>query len=311
VHRDIKPDNFLLGGSQGQTVKLCDFGLAVAVPVKGQLIAECGTSPYKAPEMLHGFGYLQKVDIWSMGVSAYLILFGDYPFLPHSAHDDYEDVILRGTPEPDFRRSGECQELPSEHAVSFVRALLARAVTTRCTAAEALNLPLITEGTPLASPSATLITMIGKAQQRTQEFDMPADPTKYRGVDEILELLNNPQRNSEMGITPFAWTRVRHFSFSGGFTASRTKLSGFSHEDAREPQPLFKSGTHDGSMSLTAFDFWPEHEESTEAGDSLQDRDQLIEEELDHQTNQEEVEVVSSSSSEKQIWSDLPGMLLT
>jgi len=82
VHRDIKPQNFLLG-ADGSTVKLCDFGLAVKMPRRGKLGGMAGTLPFSSPEMLKGSGYGKATDMWSFGVMAYYLSFGHLPFRPN------------------------------------------------------------------------------------------------------------------------------------------------------------------------------------------------------------------------------------
>merc|ERR1712032_1489498 len=79
VHRDIKPDNFL---TKQSVVKMCDFGLADVMPATLGLCGVFGTAPYMAPEMLKNHRYGCKVDIWSMGVVAYVLLFGEFPYTP-------------------------------------------------------------------------------------------------------------------------------------------------------------------------------------------------------------------------------------
>lgn len=55
IHRDIKPENILI--SQGDVVKLCDFGFArtVTSPVEeGTYTDYVATRWYRAPELLVG-----------------------------------------------------------------------------------------------------------------------------------------------------------------------------------------------------------------------------------------------------------------
>ena len=82
VHRDIKLGNIFLG--KDMKVKIGDFGLSVKL--KTQLERKttlCGTPNYIAPEVLEEDkykGHSKEADIWSLGVLAYILLFGNPPF---------------------------------------------------------------------------------------------------------------------------------------------------------------------------------------------------------------------------------------
>lgn len=86
VHRDIKPANLLLTHghvlSSSTSVKVCDLGLAADMRsspagIKGN----SGTVPYMAPEILFtNEAYNYEVDNWSCGVTAYLMLLGEFPY---------------------------------------------------------------------------------------------------------------------------------------------------------------------------------------------------------------------------------------
>ena len=90
VHRDLKPENLLLTRDAGanadnttadDTVKICDFGLSVALGRNGTLSEKQGTWAYWAPEMFAPVGtYGKQVDMWSLGVILYIILSGRHPF---------------------------------------------------------------------------------------------------------------------------------------------------------------------------------------------------------------------------------------
>ncbi|CAE7275337.1 Dclk1, partial [Symbiodinium microadriaticum] len=80
LHSDIKAENALYGGSDGRTLKLADFGLAVYItPNDGPLTRARGSRSYMAPEMLAGEGYGFTADMWSLGVLVYVILVGQFP----------------------------------------------------------------------------------------------------------------------------------------------------------------------------------------------------------------------------------------
>ncbi|HEY2787624.1 MAG TPA: serine/threonine-protein kinase [Fimbriiglobus sp.] len=83
VHRDIKPDNLLIGPSGN--AKLIDFGLAKAPVLQassGQVGPElAGTAAYLSPEQARDASVVDlRADIYSLGVTFYEVLTGRLPF---------------------------------------------------------------------------------------------------------------------------------------------------------------------------------------------------------------------------------------
>lgn len=76
LHRDVKPDNFLLD-LQGRVV-LSDFGIAEDT-LRHFLAAPHAYIPHKAPE-LETHGSSRQSDIWATGCTLYRLLTGRYPF---------------------------------------------------------------------------------------------------------------------------------------------------------------------------------------------------------------------------------------
>merc|ERR1711908_92249 len=137
VHRDLKPGNFLLGGVDGQTVKICDFGLAVVMPEEGQLHRMCGSPSYMSPEVVEKKGYTSKTDVWSLGVTLYVLLYGALPYV--KPNGDNREAIKTGLPAPKFEIVSDVQHAPEDGATSLVKLLLERCQHRRCTAVEALR----------------------------------------------------------------------------------------------------------------------------------------------------------------------------
>lgn len=83
VHRDIKPENILFENPDRDNlnVKITDFGFAKFFdPNEGGLTETLGSPLYMAPEIVKKVQYDTKVDIWSLGVMAYVMLSGRPPF---------------------------------------------------------------------------------------------------------------------------------------------------------------------------------------------------------------------------------------
>ncbi|HSE83838.1 MAG TPA: protein kinase [Thermodesulfobacteriota bacterium] len=92
VHRDIKPNNFIL--TQG-FVKITDFGIAQIICDIGLNTTSrvVGTPKYMSPEQILGKRIDHRTDIYSLGVTFYEMLTGSVPFNSNDG-SDYE--IKRG-----------------------------------------------------------------------------------------------------------------------------------------------------------------------------------------------------------------------
>lgn len=78
IHRDLKPDNVLLG-TDGR-IKLTDFGLARAVTTATTTKTLIGTVGYVAPELVTRAGADARTDLYTLGIMLYEMLTGSQPY---------------------------------------------------------------------------------------------------------------------------------------------------------------------------------------------------------------------------------------
>jgi len=132
-----------------------DEGEKMDVPIRlgGRRLraySRCGSDQYTAPEVHHGDGYDEKVDVWSLGVVMYILLCGSPPLSDMEAH------IISGSWRPRFREPQ--WEGISLAARDLVSALLHMDARQRPSAAQILKHPWIkhrgqtTNAVPFSTP---------------------------------------------------------------------------------------------------------------------------------------------------------------
>ncbi|CAN6563020.1 unnamed protein product [Malus baccata var. baccata] len=95
-HRDLKLENTLLDGSPAPRLKICDFGYSKSSVLHSQPKSTVGTPAYIAPEVLLRQEYDGKIaDVWSCGVTLYVMLMGAYPFEDPDEPKDFRKTIQR------------------------------------------------------------------------------------------------------------------------------------------------------------------------------------------------------------------------
>lgn len=148
VHRDVKPENILLAGNDDSAihVKLCDFGVARSIvrkvspdslssdgdvspltPGRSRAYSNLGSDYYVAPEVCYGTAYGTSVDIFSLGVTVYILLCGFPPVFSGSDRDAH--VMFPKSFWKDI----------SENAKELVRLMLNPDPASRISAREALH----------------------------------------------------------------------------------------------------------------------------------------------------------------------------
>jgi serine/threonine protein kinase len=159
VHRDVKQDNFLIGGPDGRTVKLCDFGLSAVLPMEGgKVVGVYGTAPYMPPEMLQPKGsHGLAADIWSYGVIVYTHFFGGFPYSPEKkTAAAMKECIRKNEQAPTYQTAKRLKYngQVSGAAVAFVKALLNREADERPKAEEAMQFDYLRNARQLAAEAA-------------------------------------------------------------------------------------------------------------------------------------------------------------
>ncbi|XP_058728493.1 serine/threonine-protein kinase SAPK1-like [Vicia villosa] len=118
-HRDLKLENTLLDGNPIPQLKICDFGFSKSAILHSQPKSTVGTPAYIAPEILSRKEYDGKMaDVWSCGVTLYVMLVGSYPFEdpddPRNFRKNIAKIMNVEYSIPDYIRvSPDCSQLLS------------------------------------------------------------------------------------------------------------------------------------------------------------------------------------------------------
>eukprot|EP00746_Dinoflagellata_sp_MGD_P126701 gnl/MRDRNA2_/MRDRNA2_61472_c0_seq1.p1 gnl/MRDRNA2_/MRDRNA2_61472_c0~~gnl/MRDRNA2_/MRDRNA2_61472_c0_seq1.p1 ORF type:complete len:449 (+),score=96.71 gnl/MRDRNA2_/MRDRNA2_61472_c0_seq1:668-2014(+) len=245
-HRDLKPGNFVYADETPTSqLKMIDFGLSKHY--RQGLKAKVGTLDFVAPEIFDGPGYSEKVDMWSVGVIAYLLLGGFLPFYSES-NDDLIDDICSGNftfPDDPFKDV-------SDLAKEFICKLLVVDSAERLSAYEALQHPWIGEESIGATPQIDLETL-----RKLRRF-AAASPMKrallglmaHTGAAAAADSLDQVNQFSRLATWPEGT-----ITFDGFRVAINRHLRCGDVEAERETGHLFRrlDQTGDGEVHYTEF----------------------------------------------------------
>lgn len=175
-HRDLKLENTLLDGSPAPRLKICDFGYSKSSVLHSQPKSTVGTPAYIAPEVLLKKEYDGKIaDVWSCGVTLYVMLVGAYPFEDPEEPKNFRKTIQRILSVqysiPDYVHiSPECRHLISRIFVANP--------STRITMPEIQNHEWFLKNLP-----ADLIV----ENTMSNQYEEPDQP--MQSVDEIMQII--------------------------------------------------------------------------------------------------------------------------
>ncbi|KAH8371713.1 hypothetical protein KR093_008618 [Drosophila rubida] len=138
VHRDLKPENLLYDTpDEDSKIMITDFGFA-RMDNSGTMKTECGTPGYAAPEVIAKVAYGKAVDVWSLGVIAYILLCGYPPF-----YDDNDAMLYAKISKGHFTFDSPYWDPISASAKHLIMKLLCVCVEERYTCQQALQHPWI------------------------------------------------------------------------------------------------------------------------------------------------------------------------
>ncbi|GAA0141846.1 non-receptor serine/threonine protein kinase [Lithospermum erythrorhizon] len=155
IHRDMKPQNILIGA--GSVVKLCDFGFARAMSANTVVLRSIkGTPLYMAPELVREQPYNHTADLWSLGVILYELFVGQPPFYTNSVYALIRHIIKDPVKYPDNM---------SPNFRSFLRGLLNKVPHDRLSWPTLLDHPFVRDASEHVIPKVMSVTSTTAARE--------------------------------------------------------------------------------------------------------------------------------------------------
>ncbi len=191
-HRDIKPENILLDGG---TPKIGDLGIATMLHSNEQAKSTVGTLAYMSPEILSPQGASFRSDLWSMGVTLYELLVGQWPFGDEDTPmGTMLDLIRQTEPRPPH----EVRPEVPRHLSELVLGALRKDPAQRFGSAEEMAAALLGGDRlqeRLRAARRLLISAETSRQAETQlrkiATDFPEDPRSHQALGEFYNRMQH------------------------------------------------------------------------------------------------------------------------
>ncbi|CAH7669987.1 CAMK/CAMK1 protein kinase [Phakopsora pachyrhizi] len=196
VHRDLKPENLFVRGDPPYEppldIVVADFGVAAYIEkldgTQITLNGICGSPGYTAPEVYRRQPYGKPVDIWALGVLAFILITGRFPF-GHLSGPDFLAEVERA-PAKFPKKFGITPD-----AENFIVGCLQVDSSKRWTATEALNHPWLSK--PESEDILENGTVASAADTESTRFELP-HLVKSELEDESENLAENKLSTDEL-----------------------------------------------------------------------------------------------------------------
>jgi calcium/calmodulin-dependent protein kinase I len=139
IPRDLKLENLLLENHQDSAaVKGAEFGFAKHTPTEN-LLTQCGSPLYVAPEIISKQPYGKPADMWAVGVITFILLGGYPPF----QDDGKQSILFANIKAGNFQFDKEYWAHISEDAKNLISGLLQVNSSSRLTVYQTLAHPWV------------------------------------------------------------------------------------------------------------------------------------------------------------------------
>jgi serine/threonine protein kinase len=226
VHRDIKPSNIMASPEEGGTVtaKIIDLGLAKPVNEPGSQTAIsmpggfAGTPEFASPEQFAGVGVDIRSDLYSLGVTLWVMVTGQTPFRGPSANVMYQHQHaplpleqLKDVPKPVVvLLEALLEKDPARRFQNPTELLKAmRAITGAIDARRKITRQSLLKTPPTVSRVGTRKPPARLAPKKISIARLPVTGSDIFGREEDLAFLDRAWANKEVNVvTIVAWAGV-------------------------------------------------------------------------------------------------------
>lgn len=179
------------------TIKVVDFGMSKDVQKGASTNSVLGTPGYQAPEVVKGDDYTDKVDCFSLGCLAYILLCGYMPLYRNEGRANMELIF----PDSEFESIGS-------DAKDFCKQLIRYDPNERMSAMDALAHPWLKSfvtGTMLQSTNATPSAVLRTSEFLKHPLDRKEQLQRIRSHSHVaLDKPQMAQRLDRMKSSPMA-----------------------------------------------------------------------------------------------------------